>query len=239
MKVLLALLKTRFLAMRDGLGWLLLSSVVFPFLLLFFVSRFAPDAAVQTRILSGAVTASVILNAIFLFGQSFAAQRARGEYELYATLPIGKSTFIFGTLLANLTTSLGGALVLIVLAVAVFGFDIQPTLWLLPSLVLGATSVVGIGLVVGVLSRGPGEAALVTNLMVYVLSYATPVFYPLERLPPLLQQVSLYLPTTHAAEAVTASLQGAEAPLEAMVVLLVWTALLFGVVVERLDWRLR
>ena len=239
MRILLALLKTRFLGMRDGLLWILATSVLFPFLLLFFVGLLSPSEEVQSRVLSGAITSSVILNAVFLFGQSFAAQRARGEYELYATLPISRLTFIVGTLIANLCTSLGGAIVLVVVAVAVFNFNIQPTLWLIPSLLFGAASVVGIGLIVGVLSPGPGEAALITNLVVYILSYATPVFYPIEVLPDFLQVVSTWLPTTHAAAAINASLQGGDAPLVSLGILLCWTFIFLKVVTGNLDWRLR
>jgi ABC-type polysaccharide/polyol phosphate export permease len=129
--------------------------------------------------------------------------------------------------------------ILLLVAVLAFGFDIQPSLWLFPSLVLGAISVVGIGLLIGVLSRNTGEAALVCSIAVYVLSYATPLFYSLESLPRPLQYISAYLPTTHAAIAVNQTLLGFGIPITSLVVLIVWTALLLSFVMFRLDWRLR
>jgi ABC-2 type transport system permease protein len=238
-KILLAFLKTRFLNLKDAVPWLLLSGVLFPFLILFFARQLAGNVAAQTQLLSGALTASVVLNAVFFFGQSFASQRARGEYELFATLPITKLVFVTGTLIANLLVSLANAAILLLVAVLAFGFDIQPSLWLFPSLVLGAISVVGIGLLIGVLSRSTGEAALVCSIAVYVLSYATPIFYSLESLPRPLQYISAYLPTTHAAIAVNQTLLGFGIPITSLVVLIVWTALLLSFVMFRLDWRLR
>jgi ABC-2 type transport system permease protein len=241
MRVFFALIKVRFLGltMSDGLVWLVLSSILFPLILLFFVSNLAPALGGQARLLSGAITASVVLNSIFLFGQSFAAQRARGEYELYATLPIGKLTFILATLGASLLVSMVSGLLLLALAVLVFGFNVAVSPILIPVLVLGALSVAGIGLVVGILSRGPGEAAIGTSLLVYVLSYATPVFFPIQNLPPALQYVVWGLPTTHAALSIHASLAGQAPEPASMLVLLVWAGGLLGFVMYKLDWRLR
>ena len=182
---------------------------------------------------------SVVLSAVFLFGQSFASQRARGEYELYATLPIRKITFISGTLIANLIMSLINVILLILIAKLVFGFDIKPTLWIIPSITLGATSVVGIGLLVGILSKGPGQAALICNVLVYILSYATPVFYPLESLSPGLRTFAFYLPTTQASASINNTLAGGSMPFDATVILLVWTVVLLSIVTTQLDWRLR
>jgi ABC-2 type transport system permease protein len=239
MRIFLAFLKIRFLNLKDAVPWLLLSGVLFPFLILFFARQLAGDVSAQVQLLGGAITASVVLNAIFFFGQSFASQRARGEYEIFATLPIPKFTFIIGTLTANLLVSLANATMLLVVAVMVFGFDIRPSLWLFPSLILGTTSVVGIGLLIGVLSRNTGEAALVCSIAVYVLSYATPIFYPLESLPHLLQWVSIYLPTTHAALAVKQTLFGPDIPTFSLTILSIWTVLILTFVMVRLDWRLK
>ncbi|MCX7601786.1 MAG: ABC transporter permease [Meiothermus sp.] len=241
MRLFLALMRVRFLGltMSDGLVWLVLSSVLFPFILLFFVSHLAPNQVVQTRLLAGAITASAVLNSIFLFGQAFAAQRARGEYELYSTWPIGKLTFILGTLATNLLVNLLSAFLLLALAVQIFSFKVVLSLLLVPVLVLGALAVAGIGLVVGILSRGPGEAAIVSNFLVYVLSYATPVFFPLQNLPQAVQYGVWALPTTHAALSVQAVLTGKPPDLSSLLVLLLWAGGLLGFVVYRMDWRLR
>ncbi|MBF6594061.1 MAG: ABC transporter permease [Thermaceae bacterium] len=225
--------------MSDGLLWLLLSGILFPFILLFFVSSLVSDIGAQARILSGAITASVILNSIYLFGQSFASQRARGEYELYATLPISKLIFISGTLGTSLSLNLLSALLLFIIAILVFGFKIKITLWLIPILILGSLSVAGIGLLVGILSRGPGEAALITNILVYVLSYATPIFYPIHNLPLFLQYVVLTLPTTHASALLTNILNGTSISPISVLVLVVWAVALLSLTVYKLDWRLR
>jgi len=225
--------------MSDGLLWLILSGVLFPFILLFFVSNLVPNINSQARILSGAITASVILNSIYLFGQSFAAQRSRGEYELYATLPISKLTFILGTLGTSLGVNLLSTFLLLVVAILVFGFKIKVALWLLPIIILGSLSVAGIGLMVGILGRGPGEAAIITNILVYVLSYATPIFYPIHNFPIFLQYVVWALPTTHASTAITAALNGNPIAPISILVLTLWSVGLLGLTVYKLDWRLR
>jgi ABC-2 type transport system permease protein len=241
MRVFLSLVKVRLLGMTmsDGLFWLVLSGVLFPFILLFFVSNLVPNISGQARILSGAITASVILNSIYLFGQAFAAQRFRGEYELYATLPISKLTFISATLGTSLSVNLLSAFLLMLIAILVFGFKIKITLWLMLILILGSFSVAGIGLIIGILGRDPGEAAIITNIFVYVVSYATPVFYPIHNLPPLLQYVVWVLPTTHASALITASLNGSSISALSVIVLAMWGFILLSITVYKLDWRLR
>lgn len=241
MRIFLALVKVRFLGMTmsDGLLWMILSGVLFPFILLFFVSNLVPNISSQARVLGGAIIASVVLNSIYLFGQAFAAQRARGEYEVYATLPINKIIFITATLGTSLSVNIISAFLLLLIANLVFGFKIEITLWLIPILILGSFSVAGIGLLVGILSRGSGEAAIITGILVYVLSYATPIFYPIYNLPPFLQYVVWALPTTHASGLITASLNGAPLSMLSIVILALWAAALLGFTAYKLDWRLR
>jgi ABC-2 type transport system permease protein len=239
MRTLGALVKTRLLALRDSFLWYFLSGVLFPFLLLFFANQLNPDPNARLQLIAGAITSSAVLSTVFLFGQSFAAQRFRGEYELYATLPISKWTFVFGLLGTNLLTSSVGIVTLLLLSVILYKIPITLSLWLVPILVLGAMSVAGIGLLIGVLSRDPGEAALVCNLAVYLLAYVSPVFYSADVLPPVIRELGWILPTSQVSSAVRASLSGFEFPFISMLMLFIWSISLLLFVILKLDWRLK
>ncbi len=239
MRTLRALIKTRLLALRDSLIWYFFSGILFPFLLLFFASQLNTDPKAKLQLIAGSIVSSAVLSTVFLFGQSFAAQRYRGEYELYATLPISKLTFVLALLVANLLTSSVSVIALLGISAFIFQAPLNINLWLIPTLILAALSVVGIGLLIGVLSRGPGEAAIICNLAVYLLSYAAPVFYPMAMLPPVMREFSRLIPTTQAANAVQATLEGGSLPLEPFLILSFWCITLLAFVTLKLDWRLR
>ncbi|MFG2330880.1 ABC transporter permease [Streptomyces sp. NPDC048604] len=110
--------------------------------------------------------------------------------------------------------ALGVGLVQSVLFVGVAmlpGFDLVPaSRWplLIPVLVLGITSFLLLGVVIGSIADTPESVAGIANFIMLPMAFLSGSFFPLDSMPEWLQRVSLVLPLRYLNDAVSGSLTG-------------------------------
>lgn len=136
--------------------------------------------------------------AIFTFGVDIARERGHGWLRLMRATPLPAWVYFVGKFAMAL---LFAAILLLVMFTAGFllaGVRLPPEHWLVLFFVLlaGALSFSTLGFALGYLAR-PKAAATIANLIFLPLSFASGFFFPLNELPPFLQQLAPYLPTFH------------------------------------------
>jgi ABC-2 type transport system permease protein len=142
-------------------------------------------------------------------------------------------------LLARLVTSLAFTLLMLVILVAfgalAGGIHLSAGMWtaLTVRLLLGAIPFIALGFAIGYLAE-PNAAVPITNIAFLILSFASGLFLPVQKLPDFIQHLAPYLPTNRLGQLVWDAV-GAQTPdpLGSSILWLVGYGLLFAVVAVR------
>jgi ABC-2 type transport system permease protein len=189
---------------------LVISSIVTPLLGIIALGVFARDSGAQALgyILTGNLVMALVFGTLSKVANTFAYIRARGMLHYFATLPIQSSSLVLATTVAFFLLSLPSTLVTLAIGALYLKIQVRPNLLLLLVLPLAASSLSGIGAVIGVRARDPEEANAISTLMALGLIGIGPVLAPPERLPDFLVWMGVFSPATYAASALRQTLIG-------------------------------
>jgi ABC-2 type transport system permease protein len=131
------------------------------------------------------------------FSQSIVASMnsLRGNAQLLQKLPVPKAVFPLATVLSGVV-NLGFALVPLFLILVVTGHPIQPSLLFLPvSILIAALFTLGAGLLLSPLAVFFSDVVELVGVLLMLLMYLTPIFYPMEILPERMRWIVRFNPT--------------------------------------------
>jgi ABC-2 type transport system permease protein len=93
-------------------------------------------------------------------------------------------------------------IIILVLAVGLFGVTIQGNIFLVFGLLLlGIFSFVGLGIVITSFTKDQETAQMLMMTLMFPMMFLSGVFFPIESMPWYMQTVSRFLPLTYAADA--------------------------------------
>jgi len=179
---------------------LLLMLATISFLPVIFIYVFATGADATMQALAGVIGLTLIFGGLltaqsvyfnkhwFRFQDIFVASRVSP-----ASYGIGLS---FGTLVVSVPT------IVLAIAIIIVGHPVSiigVVLALLVSALLWIGSVF-LGFVMGITTKNVRRANTLPQVIAILLGFLPPVYYPLDRLPDVLQPVAMLVPTTHAAQ---------------------------------------
>ena len=140
----------------------------------------------------------VVSLAIFTFGVDIAQERGRGWLRRLRATPLSMWVYFAAKCAMALVFSV--AIVAVILAVAVLvggvAFDVGRLARTCLMLVAGGVAFSTLGFSLAYWAR-PRAATAIGNLVFLPLSFASGFFFPLERLPEVVQDLAPYLPTYH------------------------------------------
>jgi ABC-2 type transport system permease protein len=197
---------------------------------------------------SGAVRDLVpgLLGLTVLFGTSsmeaivITFERRIGALERLLLAPVRLPALLAGKVLGGMAFGLTVTLVVLVVALAVFGAGGINWLLLVLALLLSAAAFSAMGAFVSVVVKEVFEAQTLANFIRFPMMFLGGVFIPVDSLPLGLKIVARLLPLTYAVEALRAALVGsglAESALD-LTVLAAFAAVLFGFATRTLARRL-
>jgi ABC-2 type transport system permease protein len=193
-------------------------------------------------VLTGNLVLTLMLQGLGQVSGYFSFMRLGGGLDYLATLPIYRAALILATVTAFLVLSLPSVTITLILGSLILGLPLTPSPMLLLVIPLISVSLSGLGGLIGLIGETPEQATSLTNILTFVLFGFGPVVIPADRLPPIVNTLSLISPTTYAASALRQVLlsQPDRLPLALdIAVLLVITVVFLWLVTERLDWRAR
>ncbi len=167
-------------------------------------------------------------------------ERRIGALERLLLAPIRLPALLAGKLLGGMVFGLTVTLVVLCIALAVFGWRGVNWLLLALALLLSATAFSALGAFVSVAVREVFEAQTLANFIRFPMMFLGGVFVPLESLPRWLQVMARLLPLTYSVEALRAALSGgawATAWLD-LGALAAFSLVLFGLAVHTLARRI-
>ena len=141
---------------------------------------------------------AVVSVALFSFGVTVAAERARKTTALMRSTPLRPLAYLGGKTLATLAFALVTLIALFAFGAGVGGVRLEPGQWLslFGFLLVGVFPFIALGFAVGYLAGG-NSAVAILNLINLPMAFASGLFMPLPMLPLAVQQIAPYLPAYH------------------------------------------
>jgi ABC-2 type transport system permease protein len=169
---------------------------------------------------------------MFGMGESIAGERERGELARLFMTPTSIATVVGGKILSKLVQETGRAILLIAVAIGLFGIVIAGSLLLtLLLLVLVALCFVGLGMMISARVSTQADYQQIIQPITLPMMFLSGVFFPVETMPWIFQKLAYLIPLTYANDALRAVMlkgAGIESIWLDIVVLLGFTALFFG-----------
>lgn len=203
------------------------------------IDRIYGDIKYMDFLVPAILAMTIMFSCMFGMGQSIAGERERGELARLFMTPTSVSTVVGGKIISKLVIESGRALLLLFIAILLFGIKINGSMLLtVLLLILTALCFVGFGIMIS------ARVGTQEDYMQMVMPFAMPmmfvsgVFYPIETMPWIFQKIAYIVPLTYANNALRAvMLKGAGAG-DIMVNLLVlggFTLLFFAMGVTRFN----
>jgi ABC-2 type transport system permease protein len=208
-------------------------TILVPFLIIA-PARLEPFIAVGT----------VILTLIYCFStasQDLAVDRLLKRIAILLSKPIIPLEYFLGMLLSNAMQTLPATVVVIMVLRIVGLIKIEDITLLLLGLVTGwyILTIMGYITALTLLSRDYNTVIIVSNSIAFILTFAAPVYYPLESLPEQLRILAYLIPTTHIANIIgkACSIEYGVALITTYIYLLTLTSLLTAITLKSLKLK--
>ena len=148
---------------------------------------------------------TIMMSCIMGMGASIAGERETGELARLFMTPTTVATIIGGKILGKLSVEMLRAVILLVVALLLFGISIKggiiPTLLLL---FLGALCFVGFGIMLSARTRTQEDYIQISMIFSMPMMFISGVFYPIETMPWILQKFAYIFPLTYLNDAMRA-----------------------------------
>jgi ABC-2 type transport system permease protein len=220
---------------------MVLYGTVTPLFTILALGVFAQDSGAEA--LGYVLTGNIVVG--LLFGTMNSVQgrvewlRFQGGLDYFATLPVARYALVLAMVLAFLLFSLPSLVITIVLGSTLLNVHLQFHPLLLIVIPVCATTLAGLGAMLGLVGRTRGEGGNLTFLVTLLLTGLGPVVIPPDRLPHIALVLGRLSPATYAASAFRQTVVG---PITTRVIvdLLVlggMATVLLWLVGRRMNWR--
>lgn len=179
---------------------------------------------VAVYLATGAATLALVSVGLTLGPQLVAQARLSGLHDYLAAVPLPSLTYLFAELAVVLTIALPGVVAATVLAALRFGIALDPTVAVIPAVLLVALVATATGYALGLGVKNPNSAALLSNALLFFVLLFTPIHYPIDRLPGWLAGAEKVLPFVHMGDLMRHSLTGDGALVTPLLIVAAWGA---------------
>ncbi|HMK53247.1 MAG TPA: ABC transporter permease [Methanobacteriaceae archaeon] len=134
--------------------------------------------------------------------EAISKEKEMGTFDGMLSAPISQVSVIIGKTAALCTRGFIQCIMILVLAMIIFGVTIQGSLLLaFFMLLLGIFSFIGIGIMAISMSGDQASSTMIVNLLMFPMMFLGGVFYPIQQMPWFMQAISQVIPMTYAADA--------------------------------------
>jgi ABC-2 type transport system permease protein len=150
----------------------------------------------------GLMAMTVMMSVMTGLPAAISHEREVGTLDGMMVAPINRLTIILGKTLAQTARGLLQGILILTLAVVLFGVTIHGSILLIFALLLlGVFSFVGLGVVITSFAKDQETAMMVMMTLMFPMMFLSGVFFPIQQMPWYMQDISKALPLTYAATA--------------------------------------
>lgn len=150
----------------------------------------------------GIMAMTVMMSVMTGLPHAISYEKEFGTLDGMMVAPIGRLSIILGKTIAQTSRGLIQGLIVLGLAVLIFGVTIQGSfLLLLFLLILGVLSFVGLGILITSVARDEQTASMAMMTLMFPMMFLSGVFFPIQQMPVFMQYIAWSLPLTYATSA--------------------------------------
>jgi len=151
---------------------------------------------------AGIIAMTAMMSVMTGLPSAVSREKTVGTLDGMMAAPISRLSILLGKTIAQSIRGIIQAVIILVLAVALFGVTIQGNILLVFALLfLGVFSFVGLGIVVTAYAKNEETAGMIMMTLMFPMMFLSGVFFPIQQMPWFMQAVSKVLPLTYATSA--------------------------------------
>ena len=134
--------------------------------------------------------------------EAISKEKEVGTFDGMLSAPISQISVIVGKTAALCARGLIQCVIILAIAIVLFGVTIQGSILLaFFMLLLGIFSFIGIGIMAISMSGDQASSTMIVNLLMFPMMFLGGIFYPIQQMPWFMQAISQVIPLTYAADA--------------------------------------
>ncbi len=150
----------------------------------------------------GMIAMTVMMSVMTGLPAAISQEKEVGTLDGMMAAPINRLSVILGKTLAQTARGLLQGVIILVLAVGLFGVTIHGSILLVFGLLLlGVFSFVGLGIVLTSFAKDQETATIMMTTLMFPMMFLGGVFFPIQQMPWFMQGISKFLPLTYASQA--------------------------------------
>ena len=150
----------------------------------------------------GIMAMTVMMSVMTGLPGAISQEKEVGTMDGMMVAPINRLSIILGKTLAQTARGLLQGVILMALAITLFGVTIQGNIFLVFGLLLlGVFSFVGLGIVMTSITSDQQTATMLMTTLMFPMMFLSGVFFPIQQMPWYMQDISKALPLTYATDA--------------------------------------
>ncbi len=149
----------------------------------------------------GIMAMTVMMSVMTGLPAAISHERELGTLDGMMVAPINRLSVILGKTLAQMARGILQGVLILGLAVTVFGVTVHGSFLLVFALLLlGVFSFVGLGVVLTSFAKDQETAVMMMTTIMFPMMFLSGVFFPIEQMPWFMQTISKFLPLTYVAD---------------------------------------
>ena len=150
----------------------------------------------------GIMAMTVMMSVMTGLPVAISQEKEIGTMDGMMVAPINRLSIILGKTLGQTARGLIQGIIILILAVGLFGVAIQGSILLVFALLLlGVFSFVGLGIVITSFTKDQETAQMLMMKLMFPMMFLSGVFFPIQQMPWYMQDISKILPLTYASDA--------------------------------------
>jgi ABC-2 type transport system permease protein len=162
----------------------------------------------------GIMAMTVMMSVMTGLPAAISHERELGTLDGMMVAPINRLSVILGKTLAQMARGILQGVLILGLAIIIFGVTVHGSILLVFALLLlGVFSFVGLGVVLTSFAKDQETAVMMMTTIMFPMMFLSGVFFPIEQMPWFMQGISKFLPLTYVADSLRkVMVLGAEIP---------------------------
>jgi len=187
----------------------------------------------------GLVGFSVLTSPMFALVNISSQYKRDKIFKQLSLTPLTKSEWLVSKIFFYIVLTIISFFLMTLVGVFAFGAHISLSPWIIPFLVVGPLLFVSLGMLVGTGSKSVESSAVVGNLVTFPMMFLSGTFFPVSTMPAYLQSFAHVLPLFYVIDGLNNVMTYGNygAALIDLGVLLVLSAIIFGLAVRFFKWR--
>jgi ABC-2 type transport system permease protein len=149
----------------------------------------------------GIMAMTVMMSVMTGLPAAISQEREVGTLDGMMVAPINRLSVILGKTLAQMARGILQGVLILVLAITVFGVTVHGSIFLVFALLLlGVFSFVGLGVVLTSFAKDQETAVMMMTTIMFPMMFLSGVFFPIQQMPWFMKGISKFLPLTYVAD---------------------------------------